>query len=73
MGEEKSRLAAPIIDETRCNGCGLCVDLCSTGALALRDGKAVVVNPEACLYEGVCKDTCPQDAIGRPFEVVFAT
>lgn len=71
--EEKGGFAAPIIDETRCNGCGLCVDLCSTGALALRDGKAVVVNPEACLYEGVCEDTCPQDAIGRPFEVVFAT
>ncbi|MFQ6000105.1 MAG: ATP-binding protein [Anaerolineae bacterium] len=71
--EEKSRLVAPIIDETKCDGCGLCVELCSTGALALRDGKAVVVNPGACLYEGVCEELCPQGAIGRPFEVVFAT
>jgi len=73
MGEKKGRLVAPIIDESRCDGCGLCVELCSTGALALRDGKAVVVNPGACLYEGVCEDICPRGAIGRPFEVVFAT
>ncbi|MGB5933036.1 MAG: 4Fe-4S binding protein [Anaerolineae bacterium] len=73
MGEKKGRLIAPIIDESRCDGCGLCVELCSTGALALRDGKAVVVNPGACLYEGVCEDICPRGAIGRPFEVVFAT
>lgn len=73
MGEKKGRSVAPIIDGTKCEGCGLCVELCSIGALALRDRRAVVVNPEACLYEGVCEDTCPQDAIGRPFEVVFAT
>ena len=73
MGERRSRLVAPIIDETRCDGCGLCVDLCSTEALALRGGKVVVVNPEACLYEGVCEDICPQGAIARPFEVIFAT
>jgi NAD-dependent dihydropyrimidine dehydrogenase PreA subunit len=72
MGEKEGRLVAPIIDETRCDGCGLCVELCSTRALALGDGKAVIVNPEACLYEGVCEDICPQDAIARPFEVVFA-
>jgi NAD-dependent dihydropyrimidine dehydrogenase PreA subunit len=71
--EESSKLVTPIIDETRCDGCGLCVELCSTEALALRDGKAVVVNPEACLYEGVCEDICPRGAIGRPFEVILAT
>jgi NAD-dependent dihydropyrimidine dehydrogenase PreA subunit len=73
MGEKRGRFVAPIIDETKCDGCGRCVELCSTGALALRDGKAVVVNPEACLYEGICEDICPQGAIGRPFEVIFAT
>jgi len=72
MGE-KSGFLAPIVDETRCDGCGLCVELCSTRVLALKDGKAVVVNPEACLYEGVCEDICPRGAIDRPFEVVFAT
>lgn len=72
MGEKRDRFVGPIINETKCDGCGLCVELCSTGALALRDEKAVVVNPEACLYEGVCEDICPQGAIGRPFEVVFA-
>jgi len=73
MGEKKGRFVTPIIDETKCDGCGICVELCSTEALVLRDGKAVVVNPQACLYEGVCEDTCPQGAIGRPFEVVFPT
>lgn len=73
MSKKRSRFVGPIIDESKCDGCGICVELCFTGALALRDGKAVVIDPKACLYEGVCEDICPQGAIGRPFEVVFAT
>jgi len=35
------------IDEEKCNGCGVCIDSCAEGALALVDGKARLVK-EKC-------------------------
>ncbi|HEX3032450.1 MAG TPA: aldo/keto reductase, partial [Bacillota bacterium] len=40
-----------------CTGCGRCVDKCSTGALTLENGKAVV-RPELCLLCGYCGAQC---------------
>jgi NAD-dependent dihydropyrimidine dehydrogenase PreA subunit len=50
----------------------LCVHACPTKALALREGKAVVANPLACEYSGLCEVVCPTQAITRPFEIVMA-
>lgn len=51
------------IDEEKCDGCGLCVDACSEGALAIVDGKAKLVREDHCDGLGDCLPTCPQDAI----------
>lgn len=52
----------PWVDETECIGCGICVDECPSGALALLEGVAKM-NLEMCIRCGVCHDVCPQDAV----------
>jgi heterodisulfide reductase subunit A2 len=54
------------IDEKRCMGCGACVEVCTYGALELRDtkqGKKVVINPVLCKGDGLCNAKCPTGAI----------
>ena len=51
------------IDESKCDGCGLCVEACHEGALALVNGKAKLVRPNYCDGMGDCLPACPQDAI----------
>ncbi|RDV83644.1 CoB--CoM heterodisulfide reductase iron-sulfur subunit A family protein [Ammonifex thiophilus] len=47
----------------RCNGCGICLEECSYGALRLKDGK-VEVNEAVCQGCGACAAMCPQKALG---------
>ncbi|MDR3047476.1 MAG: 4Fe-4S dicluster domain-containing protein [Bacteroidales bacterium] len=51
------------IDETLCNGCGLCVAGCHEGALQIIDGKARVISDSYCDGLGACIGQCPQNAI----------
>lgn len=52
-----------IIDEEKCNGCGLCVDACHEGALRMIDGKAKLISESYCDGLGDCLPNCPTDAI----------
>lgn len=51
------------IDETKCDGCGLCVDACHEGAMEVIYGKAKLVKADVCDGLGDCLPVCPQDAI----------
>lgn len=51
------------IDETKCNGCGVCIPSCAEGAIQLVDGKAKLVKDIYCDGLGACLGKCPQDAI----------
>jgi ferredoxin len=51
------------IDDTKCNGCGLCMPDCPEGALQLIDGKARLVSDLFCDGLGACIGSCPQGAI----------
>lgn len=51
------------IDESKCNGCGLCIPNCAEGALAIVDGKAKLIKDIYCDGLGACLGHCPQDAI----------
>jgi nitroreductase/NAD-dependent dihydropyrimidine dehydrogenase PreA subunit len=51
-----------IIDRDLCSGCGLCVTVCPTGSISLKEGKAVVSGSESILC-GHCEAVCPQQAV----------
>lgn len=52
-----------LIDEDKCNGCGLCTRGCPEGALEMVDGKARLTKEFYCDGLGACIGTCPQGAI----------
>ncbi len=52
-----------IIDEDKCDGCGVCVPACHEGAIQIIDGKARLVSETYCDGLGDCLGECPQDAI----------
>ncbi len=51
------------IDESLCDGCGLCVPSCHEGALQIIDGKARLVSDRYCDGLGACLGHCPRGAI----------
>ncbi len=51
-----------IIDQDRCNGCGLCVKVCPAKTISMQDGKAVVTGPYS-MGCGHCEAVCPVGAI----------
>jgi ferredoxin len=51
------------IDETKCDGCGNCVEGCHEGALQIIDGKARLISELFCDGLGACIGECPQGAI----------
>ena len=50
------------IDETACNGCGLCVTACHEGAIGLVEGKARLLRDDYCDGLGDCLPACPNGA-----------
>ncbi len=61
----------PTVDNELCTGCECCVLCCPTHALEILDGKAIVVHPELCDYDGRCEEVCPVGAVELPYEIVI--
>ena len=51
------------IDESKCDGCGLCAEACHEGAIGMVDGKAKLLREDYCDGLGDCLPACPQNAI----------
>jgi ferredoxin len=54
------------LDEARCIGCGMCVEVCPHGVFGMSDGpkaRARIVDRDRCMECGACARNCPTEAI----------
>jgi NAD-dependent dihydropyrimidine dehydrogenase PreA subunit len=56
-------LPLPVLDETRCTGCGDCVRLCPVDCLSLSGRLPWLPRPLACISCSVCVLVCPASAL----------
>ena len=63
-GTEAAHMVVPEVDESRCNYCGSCSDLCQFKALSVMRG-VMLTFPEMCHGCGGCIAICPEKAIGK--------
>jgi MinD superfamily P-loop ATPase len=68
-------IAMPVIEPEKCNGCGLCVSVCTCQTLMLVDNVVTFVEKKRChkctRWCTKCEEVCPTGAISCPFEVVI--
>lgn len=63
-GGAEAMLRHPVVDLSRCLGCGTCVRACpEEGVLDLVHGQAMVVNGARCVGHAACERECPVGAI----------
>lgn len=64
QGSAAAQLRHPVVDLSRCLGCGTCVRACpEEGVLDLVHGQAMVVNGARCVGHAACERECPVGAI----------
>jgi len=61
---EPVTLPVPVVDESKCSGCGICADVCAFHAI-LSFGNRAITFPELCHGCGGCVRFCPEGAISE--------
>ncbi len=59
----------PWIDDSRCTGCGICVEECPVGAIVMEENKAKM-RMEKCIRCGICHSICTSEAVRHDSEKI---
>jgi len=51
------------LDENKCTGCGMCMDVCPHEVFKMNSKHVVIQNRDACMECGACSLNCPASAI----------
>lgn len=62
----------PVVFTEKCDGCGLCIEVCNQDALVIKDGKITFSGPVDCDYCGACEAICPNEAINCFYDIVLS-
>ena len=61
----------PIINQQKCNNCGLCLTVCACGAIVRVDNKVTIIETEDCHWCTTCEAVCPTGALSCIFEIII--
>jgi MinD superfamily P-loop ATPase len=62
ISERKSTVLVPQVNESKCNGCGVCARVCEFNAIAVIGGTPLIFK-DLCHSCGACTVLCPQEAM----------
>lgn len=51
------------LDEDKCNGCKICVEVCPHAVFTVDSKKATIIDRDACMECGACAQNCEPGAI----------
>ncbi len=51
------------LDEAKCIGCGMCVQVCPHAVLEMSGRKARITDVDMCMECGACAGNCPVEAL----------
>ncbi len=61
-GSDLAHLLVPVVEEGKCNHCGVCSELCQFAAITVM-GQLILTFPEMCHGCGGCIAVCPEKAL----------
>ncbi len=61
----------PVIAQKKCNGCRLCISVCSCNAIVAVKDVITIIEKEECGWCLQCEAVCPTGAIAAPFEIII--
>jgi ferredoxin len=59
----------PWVDDNKCTGCGICVEECPVGAIAMENSRAEI-KMENCIRCGICHSVCAPEAVRHDSEKI---